>query len=86
MVDFQVGDKVIGNDLAHVYSITKPGWIGEVIAIDDLPENEECNIRVRDDKYDDGFWVAAHRFDLLDPVVSCEIAVDVSEMCDAFGI
>ena len=64
MNKFSVGDKVVGNAHAHIYSITRPGWVGTVVET----RFEDCQeqIRVRGDGSTDKHWVSAKCFDLCE--------------------
>lgn len=58
---FHVGDKVIGNQKANSYSITRMGWIGTVVELSDK------NIRVESaDGSCRRYWVDLDCFDLVD--------------------
>ena len=57
-----VGDKIIANEKASNYSITKPGWIGKVIR---FTESENFMIVARE-KGEAEFYVRAEAFDLYD--------------------
>ena len=57
---FKVGDKVIGNDLANEYVITKKGWIGTVTEV--IPNRNQIRIKSLLDKL--GYLVDAEAFDL----------------------
>ena len=63
MSKFAIGDKVIGNANAHIYSITHPGWIGTVV--DTRVEKCKELIRVKDDG-SLRHWVSAECFDLYE--------------------
>ena len=62
---FKVGDRVIGNSHAHIYSITKEGWVGTVISTHVLNNGQE-EIKVQDDSATMCPWVLAKCFDLYD--------------------
>lgn len=74
---FSIGDKIIGNDSAACYHITRPGWVGYVIAISDY------EIRVSEDPDPNSiraWWVNPERFDVIEPALSTPISVNASSI------
>jgi hypothetical protein len=70
IMKFKVGDKVIGNH-STAYDITKKGWVGYVIKVDDC----DGNIKVSSERDADwGYWVNPEYFD-LDPNVTDIIVI-----------
>lgn len=67
-MDFQIGDKVIGNDKAVKYNITCPGWVGIVTHV------EPTYIVVRElNSVGSGYDVDIDCFDLLErPIMPSE--------------
>ena len=63
MSKFEVGDKVMGNAKAKRYAITRPGWVGYVVAV-----REDDKIVVDNTIDGCGMIVLAECFDLVQPV------------------
>lgn len=67
MAKFKVGDRVVGNEKAEKYGITRKGWHGRVIGIDPDVEGGETDICVKGkDIFDEVIkcWVSSLAFDL----------------------
>jgi hypothetical protein len=73
---FNVGDIVIGNELANNYVVTIQGWKGEVLKVVDVEEGEP-DIWVKNLKGPEVRWVRSECFDLYDPPKETKETIEV---------